>query len=593
MLKRTHGAGTLRAELIGQTVTLCGWVRRRRDQGGVIFIDLWDRSGIVQVVFDSTETPAAHTVADQCRGEYVLAVRGLIRRRPEGLENPKLATGEIEVRAEAAEILNASKTPPFVLTDEKISEEVRLTYRYIDLRRQKMQDNLALRHRVIKAVRDFLDEQGFWEIETPCLIRSTPEGARDYVVPARLYPGKFYALPQSPQLFKQMLQVSGVEKYFQVARCFRDEASRADRQPEFTQVDMEMSFVDQDDVFDLVERMVARVWKVALGQEIPTPFPRMSYAEAMARYGCDKPDTRFGMELVDLGDLFAANELRVFQNALKSGGQIKGIVAPGCAGYSRKQIDDLTELARRFGAGGLVSISLEEGGYRSSIQKFLSDELVQSIQERAGAKAGDLVLIVADRRAVVAEVLNRLRLHFGDVLGLADPDAWNFLWVADFPLFEEDENGGYSTTHHAFSRPKTEADVERIDTDPLNVIGSLYDLVLNGAESASGSIRIHHPELQLKVLQRIGISEEDAWERFGFLLNALAYGAPPHGGIALGVDRLIQTMAGEETIREVIAFPKTASGYDPMLNAPSALEPEQLQELSLAVVQPGEGAAGG
>lgn len=584
MLKRTHGAGTLRAANTGETVTLAGWVRKRRDQGGVIFIDLWDRSGIVQTVFDSSESPEAHGVADQCRSEYVLALTGTVSRRPEGLENPKLETGEIEIRVSRAEILNASLTPPFVLTDERIAEEVRLQYRYLDLRRPRMQANLALRHRVVKACRDFLDAEGFWEVETPCLIRSTPEGARDYVVPARLYAGKFYALPQSPQLFKQMLQVSGVEKYFQIARCFRDEASRADRQPEFTQIDMEMSFVTQEDVLDVTERLMAAMWKAGLGVDVPTPFPRLSYAEAIERYGSDKPDTRFGMELADLGDIFAGSDLRVFQNALASGGRIQGIAAPGCAGYSRKQIDDLTELARRFGAGGLVSILLDEGGFRSSIQRYLTAEQVEQVKTRTGAKGGDLVLIVADKPTVTAEVLNRLRLHLGEALGLVSPGAWNFLWVLDFPLLEEAEGGGLKPSHHPFSHPKTPEDVARLDTDPLNVTASVYDLVLNGSELASGSIRVHDPELQIRILQKIGITEDQARERFGFLLNALAYGAPPHGGIAPGVDRIVQWMTGEDTIRDVMAFPKTASGIDLMLDCPSPLDEAQLRELHLAVI---------
>jgi aspartyl-tRNA synthetase len=584
MLKRTHGAGTLRVEDVGQEVTLCGWVRRRRDQGGVIFIDLWDRSGLVQTVFDSSESAGSHAQAEKCRGEFVLAVHGTVCRRPEGTENPKIPTGEVEIRAHSAEVLNASKTPPFLLTDERIAEEVRLQYRYVDLRRPKMQANLELRHRVVKATRDFLDAEGFWEIETPCLIRSTPEGARDYVVPARLYPGKFYALPQSPQLFKQMLQVSGVEKYFQIARCFRDEASRADRQPEFTQIDVEMSFVTQEEVFDVTERMMAHLWKVGMGVDLPTPFPRMSYAEAMERYGSDKPDIRFDMELAELAGVFAASELRVFQNALASGGQIKGIVAPGCAGYSRKQIDDLTELAKRFGAGGLVSIMLDEGGFRSSIARYLTDEQIEQIKSRTGAKAGDLLLIVADKPAVVAEALNRLRLHLGEALGLIPEGRWNFLWVLDFPLFEDNGEGGLSPTHHAFSHPKTEEDVAFLDTDPKRAIGSVYDLVVNGIELGSGSIRVHNPEMQMKILKLIGVTEDQAWERFGFLLNALSYGAPPHGGIAPGVDRIIMLMAGEDAIRDVMAFPKTANGIDLMLDAPGELDPAQMAELRLAVV---------
>ncbi len=584
MLKRTIATGEPRASHIGETVTVSGWVRRRRDQGGVIFIDLVDRTGMLQAVFDSSQMPEAHAVADRCRQEYVVALRGLIRARPEGSENPNLDTGAVELFVHEAELLNPSKTPPFLLTDERISEEIRLQYRYLDLRRPRMQEKLALRHRVTKACRDFLDAEGFWEIETPCLIRSTPEGARDYVVPARVFPGKFYALPQSPQLFKQMLQVSGVEKYFQIARCFRDESSRADRQPEFTQIDMEMSFVDQEDVFEVTERLMAHMWKVGLGVELPLPFPRLSYAEAMERYGSDKPDTRWGMELIDLGDLFAESELRVFQSCLAGGGKIKGIVAPGCGTYSRKQIDDLTAAARQFGAGGLVSIILEEECHRSSIQRYLTAEQVESLKERTGAKAGDLVLIVADQPKVVSEALGRLRLHLGTALNLAQPDQWNFLWVMDFPLFEESENG-LDAMHHPFSNPKTARDLELLDTDPLQVKGSLYDLVVNGNELASGSIRVHQPDVQLKVLETIGISNELAWERFGFLLNALSYGAPPHGGIAPGLDRIIMLMAGEDNIREVIAFPKAASGYDPMLDCPAELDPVQLEELHLAIVK--------
>ena len=588
MTKRTHGAGTLRAAHIGETVTLSGWVRRRRDQGGVIFIDLWDRSGLVQTVFDSSDSAAAHAVADACRGEFVLSITGTVRRRPDGTENPKLATGEVEIHVESAEILNTSLTPPFLLTDERISEEIRLEYRYIDLRRPTMQRNLELRHRVTKACRDFLDQEGFWEIETPFFIRSTPEGARDFVVPSRVHAGKFYALPQSPQLFKQMLQVSGVEKYFQIARCFRDESSRADRQPEFTQIDLEMSFVQQDDVFDVTERLMAHLWKVGLGVDVQTPFRRMSYAEAMERYGSDKPDLRFGMELADLADVFAQSELRVFQSALASGGQIKGIVAPGCGGYSRKQIDDLTQLARQFGAGGLVSIILEEGGFKSSIQRYLTDAQIEQIQEKTGAKTGDLILIVADKPKVVAEALNRLRLHLGAALGLIDESKWEFLWVLDFPLFEEKEEGGIDAMHHPFSQPKTEEDLRLLETDPLQVKGSLYDLVVNGNELASGSIRIHQPEIQAKVLETIGIPQEEAWARFGFLLRALSYGAPPHGGMAAGLDRIIMLMANEDTIRDVIAFPKTTTGVDLMLDAPAPLEPAQLAELHLEVELPAE-----
>ena len=580
---RTHRAGLLRAAQIGEQVRIAGWVRRRRDQGGVIFIDLWDRSGLVQVVCDSSESPEAHAQADRCRGEFVVSVAGLVRRRPEGTENPRMETGEIEVRAAEVRILNPSRTPPFLITDERIAEELRLEHRYLDLRRERMQANLRLRHRVVKACRDFLDGQEFWEVETPCLIRSTPEGARDYVVPSRNYPGKFYALPQSPQLFKQMLQVSGVERYFQIARCFRDESSRADRQPEFTQIDLEMSFVEQEDVFALVEALFAAMWKAGAGVELPLPFPRLTYREAIARYGSDKPDTRFGLELCDVGDILATSELRVFQNCLASGGEIRGIAAPGCGAYSRKQVDDLTALARQYGAGGLVSIILEPGGFRSSIQKHLTAEQVASLRERLSAGDGDLVLLVADRPKVVADALGRLRLHLAAELGLVPEGRWNFLWVTDFPLLERNDQGGLEPSHHPFSQPKTAEDLACLDTDPAAVTGSVYDLVVNGVEIASGSIRVHNPETQLKILELIGIPEAQARERFGFLLNALSYGAPPHGGIAAGVDRIVQLLAGEESIRDVMAFPKTASGLDLMLDCPSTLDPAQLEELSLQV----------
>jgi aspartyl-tRNA synthetase len=569
---------------VGQEVTLSGWVRVRRDLGNLIFIDLWDRSGTVQTVFDPSESPEAHRVASGCRSEFVLAVRGRVTRRLPGTENPKLLTGEIEVRAEQAEILNAAKTPPFPLTgDEAVDESLRLEYRFLDLRRQRLQRNLQLRHRLAKATRDFLDAEGFLEIETPILCRSTPEGARDYIVPSRVHPGQFYALPQAPQLFKQILMVSGMDRYFQIARCFRDEDLRADRQPEFTQIDMEMSFVSQDDVLDVTERLIAHLWRVGLGLDVPLPLPRLTYAEAMRRYGSDKPDTRFGMELVDLSGLFRGSEFKVFQTALAAGGEIKGIRVPGGAGYTRREVDELTSFAQRFRAKGLVSVALEaDGGARSSIAKFLSPAEIDGLRRALEAGPGDLLLLVADQPAVVSEALGRLRLHLGERLGLIPAGKWNFLWVVDFPLFEPAEGGGVKPVHHPFSAPHWDQ-IELLEKDPLRVKGQLYDLVLNGTELGSGSIRIHRRDVQQRIFSLIGLPEEEAERRFGFLLKAFDYGTPPHGGIAPGFDRIVAMMAGEEAIRDVIAFPKNANAADLMTEAPSPVDPQQLTELHIAL----------
>jgi aspartyl-tRNA synthetase len=591
-MQRTRRCGELSAADVGQEVTLNGWVRVRRDLGNLIFIDMWDRSGTVQTVFDPGESLEAHDVAEGCRSEYVLSVTGRITRRLPGTENPKLATGEIELRAVSAEILNSAKTPPFPLTgDEAVDESLRLEYRFLDLRRQRLQRNLQLRHRLAKATRDFLDAEGFLEIETPILCRSTPEGARDYVVPSRVHPGQFYALPQAPQLFKQILMVSGMDRYFQIARCFRDEDLRADRQPEFTQIDMEMSFVTQDDVLDVTERLIAHLWKVGLGIDIPLPLPRLTFEDAMRRYGSDKPDTRFGMELVDLSGLFAQSEFKVFQNALVAGGAVKGIRAPGCAGYSRKEIDDLTAIAQRFRAKGLVSIALEgDGNIRSSIAKFLSPAEIEALRSAFEAEPGDLLLLVADQQSVVAEALGRLRLHLGEKLGLASEGAWNFLWVVDFPLFEPAEGGGMKPVHHPFSAPHWDQ-LDLLETDPLQVRGQLYDLVLNGTELGSGSIRIHRRDIQQQIFHLIGLPKDEAERRFGFLLKAFDYGTPPHGGIAPGFDRIVAMMAAEEAIRDVIAFPKNANAVDLMTEAPSPVDPAQLAELHIALRPEAEPAA--
>jgi aspartyl-tRNA synthetase len=582
---RTRRCGELSAADVGQDVTVNGWVRVRRDHGQLIFLDLWDHSGLVQTVFDPRDSGEAHRVADECRSEYVVAVKGRVARRLPGAENPKLATGEIEVRAEQAEILNPAKTPPFPLTgDQPVDEGLRLEYRFLDLRRPRMQQNLELRHRLAKAARDFLDAEGFLEIETPILCRSTPEGARDYVVPSRVHPGKFYALPQAPQLFKQILMVAGMDRYFQIARCFRDEDLRSDRQPEFTQIDMEMSFVTQDDVLDVTERLMAHLWKVGLGVDLPVPFPRLSFAEAMQRYGSDKPDARFGMELVDLSELLRESECKVFRNALAAGGQIKGIRVPGGAGYSRKEIDELTAVAQRFGAKGLVSIALEaDGGVRSSVAKFLSPDEIDGLPRTLEAQPGDLLLLVADQPAVVAEALGRLRLHLGQQLGLIPEGVWNFLWVIDFPLFEPAEGGGVKPVHHPFSAPHWDQ-LPLLEKDPLKITGQLYDLVLNGTELGSGSIRIHRRDVQQRIFALIGLPEAEAERRFGFLLKAFDYGTPPHGGIAPGFDRIVAMMAGEEAIRDVIAFPKNANAVDLMTDAPAPIDLAQLADLHIAVI---------
>jgi len=586
MLK-SHNCGELRAGHVGQTVTLAGWVNRQRDHGGLVFIDLRDRSGIVQVVADPTHAPHAHQVASRTRQEYVLQVRGTVRHRPEGLVNPDIETGEVEVLADEVTILNPAKTPPFyIFEDTAVDEVLRLRYRYLDLRRRRMQRNIILRHRVVKYIRDFLDARGFVEIETPILFKSTPEGARDYLVPSRVHPGKFYALPQSPQQLKQLLMVAGFERYFQIARCFRDEDQRGDRQPEFTQLDLEMSFVEREDVMALVEELTIGVVETCSDRRLLTrPFPRLTYAEAMARFGTDRPDIRFGMELVDVSDLVTDSGFRVFRSAVATGGQVKGIRAPGCSTYSRRQIDELTELVRGEGAAGLAWLSINpDGGIRSSFTKFLGEGEAARIVERMGGEPGDLLLFVADQPPVVAASLAALRLELGERLGLRDPEVLAFCWVIDFPLFEwNEEESRWDPSHHLFTAPMEE-DLPLLDTDPGAARGQQYDLVCNGEEVAGGSIRIHRREVQEKVFQLIGLDLETARERFGHMLEAFEYGTPPHGGIAPGIDRLVMLLAGEPNIREVIAFPKTGQATDLMAGVPSPVEPWQLEELHIRIV---------
>lgn len=588
--KRTDMCGELTAADDGKDVVLMGWVQRRRDLGALIFVTLRDRTGIIQIVFNSDTDPELHDKALGVRSEYVLAVKGTLKRRSPDAVNKNMPTGEVEVIASELRILGKSETPPFHIEENSDANEVlRLKHRYLDLRRPDLQRNLILRHRVAKVARDYYDENGFIEIETPVLGRSTPEGARDYLVPSRVHPGKFYALPQSPQLFKQLLMVSGFDRYMQITKCFRDEDLRADRQPEFTQIDLEMSFVDVEDVISVNEGFVRRVFKETLGIDLPTPFKRLTYNEAMTRFGSDKPDTRFGLELTDVSDIVKTSGFKVFADAISNGGSVRAINAKTAGGsFSRKELDALADVVKTYKAKGLAWMVIEEGGVRSPIAKFLSEEETSAIINRLNGEAGDLLLFVADKDEIVFDSLGHLRLVLGEKLGLIDKNTYEILWVTEFPLFERDEEENrWVAKHHPFTSPMDE-DIEYLDSNPGRVRAKAYDIVLNGYELGGGSIRIHDQELQNKMFNLIGFSDEEAKERFGFLLEAFKYGTPPHGGLAFGLDRLVMLLTKTDNIRDVIAFPKVQTAADLMTNAPDVVDAKQLEELSIETVTKSE-----
>ena len=581
-LRRTHTCNDLGPDFLDRETILMGWVLRRRDHGGVIFIDLRDRWGITQIVFNPEINEAVHAKAHQLRSEWVIAVRGTVARRPAAMENHKLKTGAIEVLVHELRILNTSETPPFPLDEDiEVSDTLRLQYRYLDLRRPEIANNLVLRHQALQTVRSYLNDNSFLEIETPMLTRSTPEGARDYLVPSRVNAGKFYALPQSPQLFKQILMVAGMDRYYQIVKCFRDEDLRADRQPEFTQIDLELSFITEAEIITLVEGMIKNLFKAVRGIELQPPFTQMTYDEAMRRYGTDRPDTRFGLELVDLTETLRGCGFKVFQSAIEKGGVVKAINAKGCGGFSRKDLDDLTEFAGRFGARGMAWIKIKEDEWQSPITKFFSPEEIAAMATALDARPGDLILFGADQTRTVHQVLAELRLELARRLGLIEPGSFSFLWVTDFPLLEyDDEAKRYTAVHHPFTAPR-EDQLDLLATDPGAVKSRAYDLVLNGSEIGGGSIRIHNPAMQQQIFEALGIDAEEAREKFGFLLRALELGAPPHGGIAFGVDRLMMLLTGSSSIRDVIAFPKTQKATCPLTDAPSPVARKQLTELHL------------
>ncbi len=583
---RTHTCGELRSRHLGQRVTLCGWVDTVRDHGGVIFIDLRDRYGVTQVIFDPNDSQQAWEDSQKTRGEYVIQVEGVVEARPGEMANAKLATGEIEVRCDTIQILNKSKTPPFPLDDkeaEKVTEDLRLTYRYLDLRRATMQENLRVRHQMSQSVRQYLDGADFTEVETPILTKSTPEGARDYLVPSRVVPGSFYALPQAPQQYKQLLMMAGVDRYFQIARCFRDEDLRADRQPEFTQIDIEMSFITPEDVYSLIDGLIANVMEAVGKGPVATPIPRLTYKDAMNRFGSDKPDVRFGMELVDVSAIFTGTDFKVFRQVIEQGGVVKAVNAKTLGGVPIRVMDDWTAVAKEWGLGGLAYIRCQDDGeWKSPIVKFFSDEEKAQLQNQLDIQPGDLVFFAADSRSVANKALGHLRLLAGDMAGVIDHSAFAFTWVTDFPLFEVGPDGKPIPVHHPFTASHPD-DIDLLETDPGKMRAQAYDIVMNGVELGGGSIRIHDPEVQARIFQALRIPQAEIEDRFGHLIRALSFGAPPHGGIALGFDRFVMMVAGEDSIRDVIAFPKTQKAMDLMMNAPATVDAKQLRDVHINV----------